>query len=548
MKRKIQNALVFPSFINIIVISFFLISFLSLILIPVTAYLTKSATSRLIGVHHSLIGVESKYKEIDIYNILSMDKESIRDSILANNEKEESEFEVTFENFTLDTDIVVADENEIKLLMVSVQRTYKELNEFFTKYIPNTNLYYMDYQVNDLRFVLPQDLVMQTQENTSNLFSSLNVIDKTGEMIGRINIGINRKIFDIFFIILITIGLLIGLISLFVIFIFSRIITKSLLKPINVTISQLEMMSEEDVDNLKKYHLNVKKPPIEVEKLITYSNNLIDKVIENTKSLEEKNCELVAQNDELIKNRQIIESQQTALVQTEKMATIGQISAAIVHEINTPVGAIKSNSQLIEFLIENMNDSNYEKNRDKIIELNDIVVDASDRVIEIVRSLKNFSRLDQSYFRDSNIVEGMDSVLVLTSNLWKNKVKINKSYEAIGLVKCYPSLLNQVFMNVIVNAIDAIGEEGVIEIKIFSLGNNAVVRICDNGEGMENVILDKVFDQGFTTKDIGKGSGLGLTISKQIVIKHNGSIEIESTKGKGTCATVKIPFEPGIIV
>ena len=263
--------------------------------------------------------------------------------------------------------------------------------------------------------------------------------------------------------------------------------------------------------------------------------------------LELQNEELQMQNDELITTREIIENQNKQLIQSEKMASIGQIAAAVVHEINTPIGAIKSNAQMMDLAINQVTQLEPSEAIQKKLQLmkntSSMISEASNRIIEIVRSIKNFSRIDQSEFKDADLHEAIDSVLTLTSNLWKSRIDIQKSYGVIPPVNCYIGLINQVIMNLVVNAIDAIEESGSITIRTGVDNEAAFIEISDTGTGMSPETLAKIFQQGFTTKAMGAGSGLGLALSKDIMEKHQGHIAVESIEGKGSKFTIWIPIK-----
>ena len=218
-----------------------------------------------------------------------------------------------------------------------------------------------------------------------------------------------------------------------------------------------------------------------------YSHLLEDQKI----ILENQNEELEAQNEELTDSKRKIEDAQTMLVQSENMASIGQLTAAITHEINTPLGAISSNVQLYDMLINLLHENNLIHTNPELFdvvermkETNSINIMACQRVIEIIKSLKTFSKLDQAEFQEVNITDGIKSVLILTSNLWKNKIKIHEDYGDIPIVKCFPGLLNQVFMNILVNAIQAVKDKGDIYIKTFVDNEYLNVSIKDTGIGI----------------------------------------------------------------
>ncbi len=277
----------------------------------------------------------------------------------------------------------------------------------------------------------------------------------------------------------------------------------------------------------------------------TYFENLEDYKDE----LEAQNAELEAQNIELSDSKHVIEKQQDQLVQSEKMASIGQLSAAIAHEINTPLGVIKSNCQMaetilpmVELKVDTEADPKLKKALKNLENTNAISLDAAKRMGEIIRNLKNFSRLDQSDYQEADINEGIQSVLVLTSNLWKNKINLKEHYGTLPLVRCYPSMLNQVIMNILVNAIHASDKNGIIEIETQSDDTNVTIAIKDYGIGMSKDVVERVFDSGFTTKERNEGTGLGLSISHDIIERHQGRIEVESKLGEGSLFKVILPI------
>jgi signal transduction histidine kinase len=172
----------------------------------------------------------------------------------------------------------------------------------------------------------------------------------------------------------------------------------------------------------------------------------------------------------------------------------------------------------------------------------------SERIRQIVLSLRNFSRLDEAERKFSDLHEGLDSTLLLLSNRTKQGIQIIKHYGELPLVECYPAQINQVFMNILNNAIDALMEdesqsEKQIIIQTESKGDQVKIRIQDNGPGIPKELFKKLFDPFFTTKPVGKGTGLGLAICYQIIEKHQGSIEVCSPLGKGAEFNITLPIQ-----
>lgn len=251
--------------------------------------------------------------------------------------------------------------------------------------------------------------------------------------------------------------------------------------------------------------------------------------------LYKKNLETVK---ELQKTLKELNETQLQLINSEKMASLGQLIAGVAHEINTPIAAIKANNEIYAKLINKIED---EKLSELFKNINSTDKEAVKKINNLVVSLKTFVRLDEAEQQEADINKELDIILDLIRHETKKGIKIIKNYGDIPRINCYPNMLNQVFMNILVNACQAIKTEGIIEITTSFDNNKLKVSIKDNGKGMANT--DKIFDAGYTTKGVGVGTGLGLAISQKIVQKHNGKIDVKSELNIGSEFIITIPSE-----
>ena len=250
--------------------------------------------------------------------------------------------------------------------------------------------------------------------------------------------------------------------------------------------------------------------------------------------------EIKQKNETLEKTLKELKETQLQLINSEKMASLGQLVAGVAHEINTPLGSINANNDILNKMLSKLS----QKDNDKLIvdnlkNINKIDKEAIKRISGIVQSLKRFVRLDESELQSADINNELDLTLELIKHETKNKIEIIKNYGNIPQIKCYPNMLNQVFMNILINACQSIKDKGSITITTAFSNNILSVKIKDTGSGIDDSIKDKLFNAGTTTKKI--GTGLGLAISQKIIEKHNGKIYFESQKDKGTEFTIEIP-------
>jgi len=446
----------------------------------------------------------------------------------------------------IDLKIVALNESDYKHIFVISKDVYESSNRFEIQF----KLIQMDVLIDEWALYIPAERNPESSSVANMAHTSskvIQIINEEGTQIGAVTIRMNPDLILVIYVMTFIMWILLSVFSILIVKLVSKVMTKGIMRPINQINTQLKLMATNEIDQVNEFKLQLKKPPIEVAEMIDHSNAIIGNFKKFSDLLENQNEELQMQNDELNHSRFVIENQQNQLIQSEKMASVGQISAAVVHEINTPIGAIKSNAQILDLLIAQLStEQDQEKIRKKVGMMkptNDMIVDASDRVIQIVKSIKNFSRIDQSAFKEADLHEAIDSVLLLTSNMWKSRITIVKAYGSLPPVNCYIGLINQVIMNLVVNAIDAIETAGEILITTGIRETSAYIAIKDTGSGIDPDNMEKIFEQGFTTKAIGKGSGLGLAISLNIMEKHAGQILVESVPGSGSTFTILIPIK-----
>lgn len=279
-----------------------------------------------------------------------------------------------------------------------------------------------------------------------------------------------------------------------------------------------------------------------------------------------ENARIYDSLDRLVQERtaQLRQTQQQ-VIQSEKLASLGQLTAGVAHEINNPVNFMVSSTTPLKRDIEELFDvlqayeailaeHQLQEERDRVRDGADLdyikeeiqqllrgIAEGGRRTAEIVKGLRTFSRLDEEEVKMASVLDGIDSTLTLLSKKLEPRIKVVRQYEQVPEIECYPGKLGQVYMNLLSNAIDAIAGEGQIEITVRQIKDHIELKIADTGVGMSSSVIRRIFEPFYTTKDVGVGTGLGLSISYSIIERHHGTIEVDSTPGVGTTFTITLP-------
>ncbi len=307
----------------------------------------------------------------------------------------------------------------------------------------------------------------------------------------------------------------------------------------------------------------------EKEALRELNSQLEQRVQQRTAALESSNQQLSQSNNALTELNQKLANTQNQLVQAEKMASVGQLAAGVAHEINNPIGFVNSNLNTLEQYISDINSvfaaySQAEKSfghealaavntvKEKVDlsfllqDISNLLSESQDglrRVKRIVQDLRNFSHVEAANWQLTNIEQGLNSTINVALNEIKYKAEIVRLYAGIPEIQCMPSEINQVFLNLLVNAAQAIETHGTITIRTGVDKDQVWIDVVDTGKGIAPDNLKQIFDPFFTTKPVGSGTGLGLSVSYGIVQKHGGRIVVHSALGKGTSMRVWLPIK-----
>jgi two-component system NtrC family sensor kinase len=327
-------------------------------------------------------------------------------------------------------------------------------------------------------------------------------------------------------------------------------------------------------------HLSLREKELKLaeanKKLEKYKSNLEELVKKRTDELQVSNGELKKANEELKTKTEKLQNTlarlnetQERLIHSEKMASLGVMVAGVAHEINNPVNYINSsmhgfknnleflqsyselyaqvssnNQEVLNKIIEKEKDISLEQLTKMLKKSAELIEVGIERTTKIVKSLKSFTRSNQDEMEAFDLKENLENTLIILHSYYKDRIEIIKEYDHAPVIECYPGKLNQVFLNILLNAMQAIQKKGKIWITIGKKDEkNIFIKIKDTGIGIKPSDLEHVFETFYTTKEKEKGSGLGLSISRNIIKEHSGDIKVDSKPGEGTCFTIILPIK-----
>jgi len=306
--------------------------------------------------------------------------------------------------------------------------------------------------------------------------------------------------------------------------------------------------------------------PLQDNIVITELSELFKKFNVMTNTVHKREQSLKKSYDKLSKANEELILSESQLIQSEKMASIGVLAAGVAHEINNPLGFVKSNLDILDEYLVDIQKYHQEVNQqlpmetsqewrealakeydidfifEDIPSLLKVSIGGIERITHIVQSLKTFARIEESTKSKTDINEGLKVTLNMVNNELKYNCKVHVELENLPIIDAFPSKLNQVFMNLLINAGQSITDKGDIFVRTFIKDTDIVIEIEDNGSGIPVSVLPHIFTPFFTSKQVGEGTGLGLSISHGIIKQHDGRIEVTSEEGKGSCFSVYIPI------
>jgi len=306
--------------------------------------------------------------------------------------------------------------------------------------------------------------------------------------------------------------------------------------------------------------------PLQDNIVITELSELFKKFNVMTNTVHKREQSLKKSYDKLSKANEELILSESQLIQSEKMASIGVLAAGVAHEINNPLGFVKSNLDILDEYLVDIQKYHQEVNQqlpmetsqewrealakeydidfifEDIPSLLKVSIGGIERITHIVQSLKTFARIEESTKSKTDINEGLKVTLNMVNNELKYNCKVHVELENLPIIDAFPSKLNQVFMNLLINAGQSITDKGDIFVRTFIKDTDIVIEVEDNGSGIPASVLPHIFTPFFTSKQVGEGTGLGLSISHGIIKQHDGRIEVTSEEGKGSCFSVYIPI------
>ena len=269
--------------------------------------------------------------------------------------------------------------------------------------------------------------------------------------------------------------------------------------------------------------------------------------IENAKAFDE-----IAKLNESLEARveartRELQDTQTQLMQSEKLKSLGQLVAGVAHELNNPIGFVHANLQLLDDFIDKLVATQDEggdatKYRDAITKLLSRSREGTERVIKIVQELRTFARTDQADLQMAQLTDEIDRTLVFMEARFKGHIEVIREYQPLPEVTCYPGQLNQVFLNLLMNACDVLEDGGTITIRAEPIKDGVRIEFEDSGPGIPVDVQRRIFDPFFTTKEVGKGTGLGLSLSHGIIERHGGRIQVVSRLNEGAIFQIELPL------
>lgn len=299
-------------------------------------------------------------------------------------------------------------------------------------------------------------------------------------------------------------------------------------------------------------HLVLSRPALEqpqaAEAVVNFFRELLSPFEMSFRGYREANVELRKLNVELVEANAELQTKQVQLIQSAKMASLGELVAGIAHEINNPLAFVlshlKTTGALLARIEAGADGALATETKERLERALDRVTQAeagAERIRDLVLKLRTFSRLDEGERKPVSIRESVASVLTILGHRLKDRVEVHTALGEPDVIECYPSLLNQAIMNLVGNAIDAIDGPGSIWISAGVASGTYSISVADSGRGIPEELRERVMEPFFTTKPVGQGTGLGLSITHSIAQKHAGSLELSSRAGGGTVATIRFP-------